>query len=375
MKMRKRKWGKAGIILISVCCWCLSLLLLNKIEQRAGCFNGYFSSPAVTCEEVRRFQEQSQNPEILPEITAWSKEEGQQIRGEIRESVTEDVWKLSGNMEHFFVGSLAGGSYPWEKDEEGCMVSTALAEELFGTQMIEGMQVEIAGKEYWIRGCIKSGEAFAAVHAEKGDVMQGIFLSYQDRSVSGSLAKNLLGQIVGREPDGFWEGNLYSAAARVIVTIPAWVLAAICMSGVWSLTGRITDFRLRLIIKLTAAAGICVLTAVGLCLTFRFSPDYLPVMWSDLEFFPSLIEKKWGEFQNVCQFALCPGDAGMLGNFRNIMFVVAGSLLASINISADIKAVLIQKCQNCLEPDNPSEECKDRYSDVDCTRCIHHRAD
>ena len=61
------------------------------------------------------------------------------------------------------------------------------------------MQVEIAGKEYWIRGCIKSGEAFAAVHAEKGDVMQGIFLSYQDRSVSGSLAKNLLGQIVGRE--------------------------------------------------------------------------------------------------------------------------------------------------------------------------------
>lgn len=278
-------------------------------------------------------------------------------------------------MEHFFVGSLAGGSYPWEKDEEGCMVSTALAEELFGTQMIEGMQVEIAGKEYWIRGCIKSGEAFAAVHAEKGDVMQGIFLSYQDRSVSGSLAKNLLGQIVGREPDGFWEGNLYSAAARVIVTIPAWVLAAICMSGVWSLTGRITDFRLRLIIKLTAAAGICVLTAFGLCLTFRFSPDYLPVMWSDLEFFPSLIEKKWGEFQNVCQFALCPGDAGMLGNFRNIMFVVAGSLLASINISADIKAVLIQKCQNCLEPDNPSEECKDRYSDVDCTRCIHHRAD
>ena len=74
------------------------------------------------------------------------------------------------------------------------------------------------------------------------------------------------------------------------MTIPAWVLAAICMSGVWSLTGRITDFRLRLIIKLTAAAGICVLTAFGLWLTFRFSPDYLPVMWSDLEFFPSLIE-------------------------------------------------------------------------------------
>ena len=55
----------------------------------------------------------------------------------------------------------------------------------------------------------------------------------------------------------------------------------------------------------------------------------------DLEF---IIGIKVGEFQNVCQFALCPGDAGMLGNFRNIMFAVAGSLLASINISAEHKS-------------------------------------
>lgn len=375
MKMRKRKWGKAGIILTSACCWCLSLLLLNKIEQRAGCFNGYFSSPAVTCEEVRRFQEQSQNPEILPEITAWSKEEGQQIRGEIRESVTEDVWKLSGNMEHFFVGSLAGGSYPWEKDEEGCMVSTALAEELFGTQMIEGMQVEIAGKEYWIRGCIKSGEAFAAVHAEKGDVMQGIFLSYQDRSVSGSLAKNLLGQIVGREPDGFWEGNLYSAAARVIVTIPLMGTGSDLYERSMEPDWQNHRFSPASDHKTDCGCG-------NLRSDCLWSLSHLPVFSrlssSDvvrLRILPESDRKKWGEFQNVCQFALCPGDAGMLGNFRNIMFAVAGSLLASINISADIKAVLIQKCQNCLEPDNPSEECKDRYSDVDCTRCIHHRAD
>lgn len=355
MKMRKSKWGKAGIILTGVCCWCLALCFLTKIEQKAGCFNGYFSSPAVTCGEVRRFQEQSQKPEMLPEITAWSKEEGQQICGKIRESVTEDVWKLSGNMEHFFAGSLAGGNYPWEEDEEGCMISTALAEKLFGAQRIEGMQIEIAGEEYWIRGCIKSREAFAAIHAEKEEVMQGIFLSYQDRSVSGSSAKNLLGQIVGREPDGVWEGNLYSAAARVVVTIPAWVLAVVCVSGGWSLTGRITDFRLRLVIKLTVAEGICALTAFGLGVTFRFSPDYLPAMWSDLEFFPGLIEKKWGEFQNVCQFALCPGDAGVLATFRNIMFAVAGSLLSAVNISADIKAVLIQQCQNRFEPDDPSE--------------------
>ena len=139
----------------------------------------------------------------------------------------------------FFAGQLKEGNYPWEEDEEGCLISSGLAEKLFGTERIQGNQVQILGKTYIVRGCIKSRDSFAAVFAETEDGLEGISLQYTDHRQPGSLAESLLTQITGSAPDGFWEGNLYSSLARVLAaSLLVWGLS---WSALAEDTGRQTD--------------------------------------------------------------------------------------------------------------------------------------
>lgn len=108
--------------------------VLWRDRKKAGCFNAYYDTPVLTRSALSAFTEQAEQKEpgeqadVLPQTTGWSMEEMQSVSSEVREAVTADVWKIAGSMESFFAGQLAGGSYPWEDDVQGCMVSTALAE-------------------------------------------------------------------------------------------------------------------------------------------------------------------------------------------------------------------------------------------------------
>ena len=129
----KKKWIKTGIVFLGAGCWFLALLFYGETEKKAGCFNAYYDTPVLTRSALSAFTEQAEQKEpgeqadVLPQTTGWSMEEMQSVSSEVREVVTADVWKIAGSMESFFAGQLAGGSYPWEDDVQGCMVSTALA--------------------------------------------------------------------------------------------------------------------------------------------------------------------------------------------------------------------------------------------------------
>ena len=225
----KKKWIKTGIVFLGAWCWFLALLFYGETEKKAGCFNAYYDTPVLTRSALSAFTEQAEQKEpgeqadVLPQTTGWSMEEMQSVSSEVREVVTADVWKIAGSMESFFAGQLAGGSYPWEDDVQGCMVSTALAEKLFGTKNVQGNRITIAGMEYYIRGCVKNGSIFAAVRAEEEEGLNGIFLEYGEKSKPASSAQSLLMQMTGKEANGFFEGNLYSALARAIVSLPLWI--------------------------------------------------------------------------------------------------------------------------------------------------------
>ena len=140
----KKKWIKPGIVFLGAGCWFLALLFYGETEKKAGCFNAYYDTPVLTRSALSAFTEQAEQKEpgeqadVLPQTTGWSMEEMQSVSSEVRKVVTADVWKIAGSMESFFAGQLAGGSYPWEDDVQGCMVSTALAEKLFGTKKRTG---------------------------------------------------------------------------------------------------------------------------------------------------------------------------------------------------------------------------------------------
>lgn len=205
----KKKWIKTGIVFLGAGCWFLALLFYGETEKKAGCFNAYYDTPVLTRSALSAFTEQAEQKEpgeqadVLPQTTGWSMEEMQSVSSEVREAVTADVWKIAGSMESFFAGQLAGGSYPWEDDVQGCMVSTALAEKLFGTKNVQGNRITIAGMEYYIRGCVKNGSIFAAVRAEEEEGLNGIFLEYGEKSKPASSAQSLLMQMTGKEANGF----------------------------------------------------------------------------------------------------------------------------------------------------------------------------
>lgn len=333
MKM-KRMWIKTGVVLLGAGCWFLALLFYGKMGKQAGYFNAYYDMPVLTRNALSAFMEQTEQPEALPQMTGWSIEEKQSVSSEIRGNITADVWKIAGSVESFFAGQLAGGSYPWEEDEQGCMVSTALAEKLFGTKNVQGNQITIAGSDYFIRGCIESSERFAAVRAEDEEGLEGLFLKYKEKSEPASSAQNLLMRMTGKEPDGFLEGNLYSALARVVVSLPIWILFFVYMRKGYSQLNRITGFGLRLSVKLLATGVIGGMVTIGLMWTLRFSGDYLPVMWSDVGFFPKLVAEKQEIFRELQQRLLCPGDAKLFSDLKNTVLFAGISILAEVMIAS-----------------------------------------
>ena len=126
-------------------------------------------------------------------------------------------------------------------------------------------------------------------------------MQYTDHRQPGSLAESLLTQVTGSAPDGFWEGNLYSSLARVLAALPVWGFVLVCFGRGYRQTNRCAVFAFRLFIKLVAAAAFCFLFAAGLWMTLRFSGDYLPSMWSDMDFFPRLMQEKQLGFLTKCR--------------------------------------------------------------------------
>ena len=262
----KKIWIRAGVGFLSLALWCLSFFFYKKAEEQAGSFNGYYDMPVLTEAELSAFLSQAEQPDQLPQITGWSKEDKIPIKGEVREAVSGTLWKIAGSMEMFFAGQLKEGNYPWEEDEEGCLISSGLAEKLFGTERIQGNQVQIFGKTYMVRGCIKSRDSFAAVFAEAEDGLEGISLQYTDHRQPGSLAESfdsdngqLLGWILGR--------NLCRVWPEFVAALPVWVFVLVCFGRGYRQTNRCAAFAFRLFIKLVAAAAFCFLFAAGLWMT------------------------------------------------------------------------------------------------------------
>ena len=67
----------------------------KKTEEQAGSFNGYYDMPVLTEAELSAFLSQAEQPDQLPQITGWSKEDKIPIKGEVREAVSGTLWKIA----------------------------------------------------------------------------------------------------------------------------------------------------------------------------------------------------------------------------------------------------------------------------------------
>ena len=136
--------------------------------------------------------------------------------------------------------------------------------------------------------------------------------------------------MTGKEANGFFEGNLYSALARAIVSLPLWLLFFVYIRNGYRQLNRISGSGIRFLAKMLVAGAICGMTAAGLAWTFRFSGDYLPAMWSDMGFFPRLTAEKREMFRELQRCLLCPGDARFFSDLKNTILLTGLTVLAEM---------------------------------------------
>lgn len=322
--MSKNRYG-AFILwgFLALACWGISLAGYWENRQGNQEFTLYYDSPVFTGKEMELFI-QEREAEGLPSVAAWKETEKESFTGNTGLVRQGSLLEVSGDMKTLFSRQLIRGNFPWKEDCQGCVISQGLSQELFGTDYGTGNEIQIRGKTYLVRGILKSEENFLALWAEEGEGLENFRLSYDTDLEPVSQAEEFLYQMTGTEPETVFEGNFYGALARFFLFLP--LLTGCLLGGIRSFgAARRQKERGRKILCYILSVLFLFLFLWGLGKSVRLSPDYFPSMWSDLSFYPKLMEEKAAVFRELMGRKLCQADSFILkGTVRTVLLAFAG---------------------------------------------------
>ena len=327
--MRKNRF--AAFLLwtfLALACWGMALggFLANRQGNRE--FTAYYDNTVLTGKEMDIFT-RDQEEEDIPVTAAWKEEEKESFTGSLDRSCQGTFLEVRGEMEVLFPRQLIRGNFPWSGDDQGCVISRGLSWELFGTEDGVGNEIQAQGETYTVRGILEGKDNLLAVWAKEEEGLENFRLSYDTDLVPVSQAEEFLYQMTGAEPERIFEGNLYGALSRFSLFLPVLILGA--LAGIRSLqTGRKQgDIRKKLCWYVLAGL-LCLLFLWGLEKSIRLSPDYFPSMWSDLSFYPQLLEEKIQIFQELTAKKLCQADSRILTGTWRILLLSGASLFLEL---------------------------------------------
>lgn len=326
--MRKNRFATFLLwTFLALACWGMALggFLANRQGNRE--FTAYYDSTVLTGKEMDIFT-RDQEEEDIPVTAAWKEEEKESFTGSLDRSCQGTFLEVRGEMEVLFPRQLIQGNFPWSGDDQGCVISRGLSQELFGTDFGVDNGIQAQGETYTVRGILEGKDNLLAVWAKEEEGLENFRLSYDTDLVPVSQAEEFLYQMTGAEPERIFEGNLYGALSRFSLFLPVLILGA--LAGIRSLqTGRKQgDIRKKLCWYVLAGL-LCLLFLWGLEKSIRLSPDYFPSMWSDLSFYPQLLEEKIQIFQLTAK-KLCQADSRILTGTWRILLLSGASLFLEI---------------------------------------------
>ena len=327
--MNKNRYG-AFILwgFLALACW--GLALTGFLGNRRGNqeFTLYYDSPVLTGKEMELFI-QEREEEGLPSVAAWKETDKESFTGNADLVRQGSFLEVRGEMKTLFSRQLIQGNFPWSGDDQGCVISRGLSQELFGTDFGVGNGIQAQGETYTVRGILEGKDNLLAVWAKEEEGLENFRLSYDTDLVPVSQAEEFLYQMTGAEPERIFEGNLYGALSRFSLFLPVLILGA--LAGIRSLqTGRKQgDIRKKLCWYVLTGL-LCLLFLWGLEKSIRLSPDYFPSMWSDLSFYPQLLEEKIQIFQELTAKKLCQSDSRILTGTWRILLLSGASLFLEL---------------------------------------------
>lgn len=319
--MRRRIW-LLTVGSIAVLCTCLSWHFARQVKELAGYVGFYNEESVISGEQLKEFYHKKQEEKVtLPQSAAWKMAAGEVKNTTAGRGKNCQICYVQGNPQVIFGNELSGGNYPSSYDKNGCLISLGLAEALYQSSSPLGRTIEIEGKEKIIRGILKTQDKLAVVQEEGGEFTNQAFF-YEDSQTPLSYSEQLYYEMWGSSPETVVEGNLYTAVAGVWKTVPVCIFFLTIVHGIGKRLKKRKIFGCKTVM-LGMDLGIL---AAWLFLGFHFSPDYLPSMWSDLDFWRNLWREKWETYQVLKNSVLSLQDRQMLKSLGNCIAACQGGI-------------------------------------------------
>ncbi len=293
-------------------------VLKESVDSIFVCYTSG-SAGASGLEQLKE-NEQSQNFskmalwKSMEEVTVFAENTGRQQK--------VSCYQVGGQLDAVFGNHLVQGRYFTEEEHTVCVIDEGLAQQLFGSEHVLGMEVEVEQKAYQIIGILERNKREGAkpvcvIPAREDTVFDGVAVQKQEMGQSSALAISLLEAFFGRTDGQKVDGQLYFTSA--VLFYSAMSALMMILMGIVMAKKRGTFLAETSVEKgediariETATAGkilfgfigvVCVAAAVVISIAgikaAAPGADYLPTYWSDFDFFVRLFQEKAEQIQRL----------------------------------------------------------------------------
>lgn len=289
--MKKRLWcgililGLALTALFTGCQWRKLLDFSNQVGIRCR-------ASGLSTEQIEEYAKKE--PGL--EITAWEMQKEQNIcYPKLERQTSGTVITLYGNMARVLPFSMKHGGFTFVGDTSGCIISSGLARKLFGAENVVGNQIFYEEKEWSVRGVVEEEEPVLALYqTDKQRRMPYVELWSQNEPLTAKL-EQIEGGLGLFDVAYTFAGSFYCSIVRLMLSIPVWVAFFFLYRSFFGWLRR-QDKKMEKWCSIVEKILLIVGIAVGVRCSISFTADFVPVQWSDFEFW----QQKWQEvLQNI----------------------------------------------------------------------------
>ena len=281
----------ALIALAAIFFWCGMYTLYSQTENLCTSVSVRWKEEGITSSEILRQEEYAKedNAQNQPEITIWQEESAREISDTEGRTANAFVVGVFGNPEDATSAGILYGSFPARTDTEGCAVSSNLAFSLWGSINVVGMQVDIGGTQYYVRGVFdeKESRLFKQIPANADTTLSNMQMRFPDGGSREEAERYLVN--VGFEGGTILDLPLLHWFCKVILNLP---LVLLVLGMVFQLIKRGVKLR-RYPVLLASLLPLCLITMAGLIFSLgkiEMPQRLIPSMLSDFDFWQRLFE-------------------------------------------------------------------------------------
>lgn len=302
----------------------MGIYCYENLKQFDGQAGFYYSQETVTRMQLKNFWKNASedSKREIQGLVLFRTETGIEIKNqELNQGETGDLIEAAGNMHLVIPGKLMKGSFVTDSDSHGCVISRKTAENIFGDRDIIGEKVLIGKKNYVIRGIVDMDKSLCMIQGDNEKSYS--YIRVDAPRMPMSVVQQMLAGLLAEDCEWISEGNLYYGIGNIFLWLPVWaaLFAGVFRYGkaVPRMGNEVFNYILKIMIPISGFAAGCTLLLVS----FKFSDDYIPTVWSDFEFWTELVQQKKEMISMLLESPVQIADALMFRSLVGVMVVSA----------------------------------------------------